>query len=516
MLRRTDMGGLAHVRDALAAERPIAMHDAQALDGTAVFAAAAPVPHLGWTVLIEQPRREALAPVWRALGQSAALTGIGMLLAVVASTWLARRLVQPIRALQMRAADIAAGRLDQRIELDSGDELQALGEQFNRMTANLQGIYASLESRVAERTLALAEANEAKSRFLAAASHDLRQPVHALGLFVGQLRQAGDDATRRALVAHIERAVAAFETLLESLLDISRLDAGTVAVRREPVALEPLLDRLAASFAPQAAARGLRLRVRTRDLWVDSDPVLLERVLLNLMGNALRYTQRGGVLVGTRRRDGQVELVVADTGIGIAPEQQPRVFQEFYRVPGATAGSEAGLGLGLAIVRRLAASARPRTGVAVGTWQGQLLSAHAAMVPPPAQPAAALLPAEPLAGRRVLVIDDDSTVREATRGQIAQWGCHVSVASDGVQALARWRADHPELVITDLQLADGEDGLALAIRLREAGAGRVVVVTADTSPARWQAVRDAGFTVLAKPLRPAKLRALLEALLPPV
>ncbi len=517
VLRRTDMAGLPHVRAALAVDRATSADDARALDGTPVFAAAALVPRLGWTVIVEQPQRQALAPVWGSLARSAALTALGVALAVAASAWLAGRLVRPIRALQARAADIAAGQLDQRIELAGGDEVQALGEQFNRMAAKLQALYASLEARVADRTRELADANEAKSRFLAAASHDLRQPVHALGLFAGQLRQAPDHAAQRALVGDIERAVAAFEALLASLLDISRLDAGSVAVQRTPVALGPLLDRLAGGFAPAVAAKGLRLRTRSTALWVDSDPVLLERVLLNLLGNALRYTARGGVLLAARPRGAAVELWMVDTGIGIAPEHQAPVFDEFFRVPGVPADGEVGLGLGLAIVRRLVAllghglvlrSVLGRGSAFVLTLQRAAPAAPAALELVP------LAAAEPLAGRRVLIVDDDAAVREATRGQLAQWGCEVLVAADGAQALARQAAGAPEIVLTDLRLADGEDGLAVAQRLRERAAVPVVVITGDTVPARLRAAREAGCTVLTKPLRPARLRAVLEALLP--
>ncbi|MDH5539530.1 MAG: hybrid sensor histidine kinase/response regulator, partial [Rhizobacter sp.] len=225
----------------------------------------------------------------------------------------------------------------------------------------------------------------------------------------------------------------------------------------------PLLERLAAGFAPAAAARGLRLRARPTQLWVDSDPVLLERVLLNLIGNALRYTVKGGVLVGTRQRGGQVEIIVADTGIGIAPEQQTRVFQEFYRGPDAPANGEVGLGLGLAIVRRLMILLGHAMALHSMPGRG---SCFALTLPLPPQHA------EPLAGRRVLVVVDDATIVEATRGQLAQWGCVVTVAGDSVQACALWRAAPAELVLTDLRLANGEDGRALAQRLRSAGPGR--------------------------------------------
>jgi signal transduction histidine kinase len=193
------------------------------LDGVGVLAARAPIRRLGWIVIAEQHRREAFAPVVRSIAQSAVLIALGGLLAVLAGVALARRLVRPIRSLQARAAAIGAGQLSERIDIATGDELEALARQFNQMAGNLQEIYATLEARIAERTRELAHANEAKSRFLAAASHDLRQPMHALGLFVGQLRSARQPDAQRALIGNNLDSVGAVAALLESRLDISRL-----------------------------------------------------------------------------------------------------------------------------------------------------------------------------------------------------------------------------------------------------------------------------------------------------
>jgi signal transduction histidine kinase/CheY-like chemotaxis protein len=519
VLRRTDMAKLAHVRAALATEQTLAASDAGNLEGVAVLAASSPVPRLPWTVVVEQHRREALAPVWRSFAQSSLLVLLGVLLAVVASTVLARRLARPIRALQDRAAAIAAGRLDQRIDIHSGDELQSLAEQFNRMAANLQATYASLESRVAERTRELAEANQAKSRFLAAASHDLRQPVHALGLFVGQLGQSHSTQEQHEIVRYIEASVASFESLLESLLDISRLDAGTVLVRRDSVALGPLLTRLGQGFEPTARAQGLQMRVRCPALWVDSDAILLERILLNLLGNAIRYTERGGVLIGARRRGATVEIVVADTGIGIEASHLPQVFREFYRAPGGPVAAQAGLGLGLAIVERLARLLNHALRVQSRPGQGTCFTLTAPLARPPemAPPPATLPPyADLLAHRRVLVIDDDAAIREAMRGQLRHWGCEVRVADGETSALlAASELNYPELVITDLRLNVGEDGLTVARRIAAAcpPGVAIAVLTGETDPAALQAVRDSGLPLLTKPLRPARLRALIEVLL---
>ena len=214
------------------------------------------------------------------------------------------------------------------------------------------------QTRAAEHAQAAAEtANRAKSQFLAAASHDLRQPLHAMGLFAAALAARAREPELKPLVASIHASVDALESLFAQLLDLSRLDAGGLTPERAVTPLQPMFARLAGDFAPQAAAHGLSLSLVPTTLAVDSDPVLLERILRNLVANALRYTRAGGVVVGARRRGGAVRIDVVDTGIGIAPEFHERIFDEFVQA-GAAPKSHAGgrgMGLGLAIVRRLAA-----------------------------------------------------------------------------------------------------------------------------------------------------------------
>ncbi len=504
VLRQTILSSLAHVRRALAAAQPMSMRDERDVAGRAVFAAAAPIPRLGWTVFVEQDRGQALAPVWRVLGQSALLVAFGVLVAVVASAWLARRLTQPIRELQVRAQAIGRGRFDERLDLRTGDELQTLAEAFERMASDLRSSYATLEARVAERTRELADANEAKGRFLA-----------ALGLFVGQLRATVDADRRRELIGHIEASVAAFEALLASLLDLSRLDAGVVPVHREAVDLAALIARVGAGVQAEAQRKGLRLRVTPRRVWVDSDAVLLERIVLNLVGNAVRYTERGSVRLAVVRHGDDATLIVADTGTGIAPEHLPHVFREFYRAGDRPSDDAPGLGLGLAIVERLARLLGHRVRVHSRPGRGTCFSLTLPSVEAPeAGTEAPPVSAAPtgLEGCRVLVVDDDAAVREAMRGQLEQWGCQVRLAASAAGALDAFAASPPHLAIVDLRLG-GDDGLALARRLRELGDGAaaLAIVTGETAAQPLQAARDAGFTVLAKPARPARLRAVVQA-----
>ena len=228
---------LPQVRSALARRNPEASlgGEARNLDGLAVFAAAVPIEHLGWTVFAEQSREVALRPVYASIARSVVLVLLGVIASVTASLLFARSMVRPIRQIEARAREIGEGKLDQRIDVGTGDELEALGVQFNRMAERLQEIHSTQETRIAERTRDLALANDAKTRFLAAASHDLRQPIHALALFVGQLRADPGSPEAPALLEKIERSVEALEELLEALLDLSKLDVGAVTAQPQTV-----------------------------------------------------------------------------------------------------------------------------------------------------------------------------------------------------------------------------------------------------------------------------------------
>ncbi len=439
----------------------------------------------------------------------------------------------PIRALQEGAARIGAGALDHRLEVKTGDELQALAEEFNRMAARLSESYAGLELKVAERTRELERANQARSRLLRAASHDLRQPLHALGLFVAQFGARAPDAETRHIAAQAGAAVTALQELLDAILDISRLDAGAVSPKVADFGVATLLDRLATAFAPSAAEKGLRLRVVPSRLVVRSDPVLLGRILLNLAANALRYTQRGGILIGCRRRGGLVRIEVWDTGIGIAPEQRQAIFQEFYQAADPRVGGQ-GLGLGLAIAARLAALLGSHIEVASRLGNGSVFAVEVPRGEPTAAPgrsgaiaATGRLPehsledaasgrGRPSYGALVLVVDDDALVREAMQSLLAQWGCTVAAAATGEEAVTLLEGGDrlPDALLCDYRLPGAETGIEVIRRL-QAVAGRAIpaaLVSADTAPESLQTMRASGYPMLPKPVAPAKLRALLEHL----
>lgn len=519
VLRKTDYSHLAQVHAALEKQRqaPGAALLAEDARGIAVMSAAAPVEGLDWTAFVEQPTREALALVYRSLGRTALLVLLGLAISVAASVVLARHMVRPIRALERGAARIGAGELAQRINVQTGDELEALAAQFNRMAARLSEIHATLETRIAERTHELAAANEAKTRFLAAASHDLRQPMHALALFAGQLRHAVDGTpTLTSLVQRIETSIGALQELLDALLDISKLDAGAVVPERSAFALQPLLDRLATTFTPAAEEKGLALRVVPTSLWIDSDPRLLDRILLNLVANAVRYSESGRIVIGCRRRGAQAEIIVADTGIGIAADHLPFVFQEFYQVGNPGRDRARGVGLGLAIVERLALLLGHRLSVRSQAGRGTLFGVCVPISPPRAaavEPAVTL--GTDLAGRRVLVVDDDAHACAAMIGLLQQWGCSVAAAADRDAALSAAATVAPEVVICDLRLHDGDSGFAVLDALREQHRTPLVavIVTGDLAPESMREASARGYPILRKPTPPAKLRAVLEQML---
>jgi signal transduction histidine kinase/CheY-like chemotaxis protein len=523
VLRKTDLSSLPHVRAALGGAGSDVSIGRVSADGTAraVLTAAAAIPAPGWHVFVEQPLAEVFRPLYASAVRTGVLLVAGVAVAVAAALGLARRMTAPIEALQERATRLGEGRWHGRVDVASGDELQALAGAFDRMADRLRESHEGLEATITERTRELAEANQAKSRFLAAASHDLRQPMHALGLFLAQAREAPTAAERERLLGKIDASCHAVSELVEALLDVSKLDAGAVTPRPGEFAVQAVLDRVEHDFALAAQAKGLRLRVRPSPLRVVTDPALLERIVVNLVGNALRYTRSGGVLVACRRRGGRARLEVWDTGVGIPADQRERIFEEFYQADAASGETARGLGLGLAIVRRLARL----LGVTIDLRSREGRGSVFAVEVPIGVGVAPDIGPEPLApmrfdGARALVVDDDGAAREAITGLLERWGWQVVSAADGDAACAALRRAPapPDVVICDYHLAGGESGIDLVQRLRSACATAIpaVLVSADVTEELHVAAERAGLIVLHKPLQAARLRTLLHHLRPPV
>lgn len=360
VLRNSDFSHLPQTR---LPSGSIPNQPASGFDGAPVLAAGAAIESPAWQVFVEQPLAEAYAPLYASIARTGIVLLFALALAALAGLVLARRMVRPIRTLTSGAERIGRGDLSQRISIRTGDELEALGDQFNIMATRLEASHANLEQKVKERTAELENANQVKSRLLAVASHDLRQPLLALALFVGQLRKRLAANERNRVVGRIETAVAGMNELFDALLDISKLDSNAVAPDVTDFPLARVFARLETIFMDVAREKGLSLRIVPTSTTVRSDAILLERILLNLVSNALRYTERGGVVIGCRRQGGKVRIEVWDSGVGIPADQRDRIFGEFVRLPSADAAADRGLGLGLAIVARLCALLGHQVGV---------------------------------------------------------------------------------------------------------------------------------------------------------
>jgi len=399
--------------------------------------------------------------------------------------------------------------------------LRRLAAQHGALQAQLDRQAAELREALVQTSAArdAAEAADlAKTRFLAAASHDLRQPLHALGLYMATLRGGALAPAQAEVAERMAAAHAALDAMFAALLDVSRLDAGAVTPRWELVALAPLVRRLADEWAAEAEARGLRLAVFVADDEAASvsDPLLLERLLRNLIANAMKYTQRGGVLLACRTRSDAAgrrrhRIEVWDSGVGIAETDRERVFEEFFQVGNPGRDRNAGLGLGLAIVRRLArllgleVELHSRAGRGSVFFVDGLTPAGAA----PLAAAAARAALSRLQGRVVAVLEDDAEVRDAMRRLLELWGCRACVAADA-EALLAAEPVRADALVADRRLADGRDGLVEARRLFDAWGAPVplLLVSGDTAVARG--APDDGVLCLPKPVPPSRLRAWLE------
>jgi signal transduction histidine kinase len=363
------------------------------------------------------------------------------------------------------------------------------------------------------------EANRAKSRFLASASHDLRQPLHTLSLYSAALGMRSTDERTRQMAHEIGNAIGSLGSLLDSLLDISKLDAE--AVRPEPsrFALGALAARVVSDLRPIAQAKGLALELEAAvPVFVETDPILLERVVRNLVDNAIKYTSSGTVKLEVGQADGRAVLSVADTGRGIPREEHGRVFEEFYQLSNPERDRSRGIGLGLAIVRRLTTLLGIELTLDSEAGRGSrftlTLSAADARgaVPREAPAAAEPKPGALPAGLRVLVVDDERSVREGMRSLLESWGCEVALASGIAEALAALAAQPADLIVADQRLRGRETGIELVRRARDLAAGvPALLVSGDTAPHLLLEADDLGLTLLHKPVSEPALREAIAA-----
>jgi signal transduction histidine kinase len=355
-------------------------------------------------------------------------------------------------------------------------------------------------------------ANIAKSKFLAAASHDLRQPMQALSMYASVLEQRPSEPGVQRAVNGIKLSVTNLEQMFDSLLDISKIESGVVEPRMVAFPLQPLIDQVAEAERPIAAQKQLELRVVRTAASVKSDPALLERMLKNLVTNAIRYTQRGKIIIGCRRVcGGWLRLDVVDTGIGIALEEQERIFDEYYQLSGTSAQ---GLGLGLPIVKSLGELLGHKVSVQSAPGRGSVFSIELerAFEPAPVQlPRAA--PAAPLGRLNVALVDDDAEIRESVRLLLEGWGCRYVAGATVAEIEEELRAQSlkPDAVIVDYRLAGAMSGLQAIERLRGTFGEKLpaLIITGTANPAFLQQ-RAAGIPFAIKPVAPGKLRAFLS------
>ena len=365
------------------------------------------------------------------------------------------------------------------------------------------------------------QANAAKTRFLAAASHDLRQPIHALGLLFATLADRVRDESSAPMLKQIDGAIDAVDSMLNSLLDISKLDAGVVRADIGPVSLATLLERLHAEHQPVAALTGNRLRVRGTNAVVLSDASMLQRILTNLVSNALRYTVNGRVLVGARRRGPSIRIEVYDNGPGIPSTSLQDIFLEFHQLGNPERDRRKGLGLGLAIVKRLADLLGHRIEVrsVVGCGSRFSVSLPLAITSrgEATRPTAAVAAVgADLHGRRVLVLDDDVSVLDAMRSLLERWGCDVVTTSTPEEAEASLVSGGlPDMLIVDYRLRQHASGIDTIGRLHEVARTRIpaLVITGDTAPDRLREAQESGYPLLHKPVKPAQLRTVMRQLM---
>ncbi|MBF8648629.1 NahK/ErcS family hybrid sensor histidine kinase/response regulator [Pseudomonas pudica] len=423
-------------------------------------------------------------------------------------------------------ADITERKLAQQRLQQLNDELE---QRVAARTDELLEANRNLQQQIAERKQiaralrdardAAETANRSKDKYLAAASHDLLQPLNAARLLISTLRERPLPEAEKVLVERTHQALEGAEDLLTDLLDISRLDQAAVKPDVALYRLDELFGPLVSEFRTVADAAGLKLRARIGDYAISTDLRLMTRILRNFLSNACRYTDEGRILLGARRRGDHLRLEVWDTGRGIAADRLQAIFLEFNQLDVGRAADRKGVGLGLAIVERIAKILGYRVGVRSWPGRGSMFSIDVpigeAMPLPIHQAAPQPGAGNPLPGRRLLVLDNEVSILESMGALLGQWGCEVVTATDQVGALLALQGRAPELILADFHLDHGVVGCEVVRHLREhfGAAIPAVIITADRSDQCRRSLNKLGAPLLNKPVKPGKLRAVLSQLL---
>lgn len=458
----------------------------------------------------------------------AVISALTVLLSLMLVRMATRAVAAPLANISSSMSRVAGNDFSVRLDERGRGELRQLAADFNRMMGAINRARAGLRDEVARATEALAlrtreaeTANSAKTRFLAAASHDLRQPAHALSLYVAALKQGlrhQPDDVRNMLLPAVEGMQAAsgsLDALLNAVLDISRFDAGVVSPERHDVAIRALIDDVLGTLRSTASEKGLKLRGRAPEVTLSTDPNLLRRILHNLVSNAIRFSRSGSILIAARPRRGHLLLQVWDQGVGIAQNNLSQVFEEFFQVRRGDTG-QGGMGLGLAIVARSVALLDGEIEARSVPGRGSCFSIRLPGTCVMRQAISDTQPRRVVGGRRVvLVLDDDPLIRDSMQALLRAWGyeprLHSTLAA--LLPVARQERDRVGAVIVDYRLNDGFTGIGAARELRQVVGTDVPVmlITGDTSPERLQALEASGFPVMHKPLDPELLLAQLAS-----
>jgi signal transduction histidine kinase len=487
------------------------------------------------SVLVDVSLQQAIEAQHASLLHALLALLLSLLIAGVIGWQAARWISAPLRHLAGAVHELGRGERRVAVKITDRTEIGELQQGFNHAAAALHDVQSGMEQQIvhatrelASKNAALEAASSARSRFLAAASHDLRQPLYALTLLSSALAVDEHDPLRLNRIAHIQECVQSLDHLFSELLDLSRLESGAVEAEISEFPLDPVFVEVIRNFDMVAEQRGLEVHARHTGYWVRGDRTMLVRMLNNLVSNALRYTHLGGALIGARRdRAGRIRIEVWDTGSGISPEHLDSVFDEFYRIADhADAqredGSHPGLGLGLATAQRLAELIGTQVQVKSRLGRGSVFHFTLPTAPAPIQKLApALEIPKGLAGRRVLVMDDDPAILSGIRFLLRSWGCDVEVAEDRLQALdaiENWPGP-ADLVISDLHLRAGENAMDVFAELdrRYSLDGEKpfarLLITGETRPQQLREIIAARIPLLYKPVSPQQLASTMVAAL---
>ena len=396
------------------------------------------------------------------------------------------------------------------------DELGRMGRSFNRLKKDLweQGEGLQNAKFDAER------ANKAKSVFLASASHDLRQPLNAMQMYIAALQSKVKDKEILRIIEDINSVSISTARLLNALLDVSELEVGAIKPRHEIFSVNNILISIFQSFLPLAKDKELDFRIVPSSLYVRSDPALLERILGNFMSNAIRYTNKGSVLIGCRKRGDKVSIEVWDTGCGISDDQMSLIYEDFYQIENKERDRGKGLGLGLALAKRLADSLEHTIDSKSSLGSGSCFSVSVDLAENKADKnqSEIFMNIMNLSGINILLVEDDIDVLKATKQLLESWGCKVKTArnKDEVMNLIKENPyNNPDIILADNRLPGDSSGIDITYLIQEKLQASIpcVIMTGDVERNHVQSIIDQGFPVLLKPIQPAKFRAMLSHLI---